>query len=101
MPLRLQKTIRRKKWCSWVWDLKPPLPTIAASVLSAQAMRLPNFSVISAHKQVVPALNALMQTKEVKIDGFLLPGHVSVIIGAAAYRGFVQEQPDSLCDNRF
>ncbi|MFH2064687.1 MAG: hydrogenase formation protein HypD [Pseudomonadota bacterium] len=68
-------------------------PTIAASVLSAQAMNLKNFSVISAHKQVVPALNALMQTREVRIDGFLLPGHVSVIIGTGAYRNFIRHHP--------
>lgn len=68
-------------------------PTIAASVLSAQVMNLTNFSVISAHKQVVPALTALLQTKEVNINGFLLPGHVSVIIGAGAYRGFVKNYP--------
>jgi len=66
-------------------------PTIAASVLSAQAMNLKNYSVISAHKQVVPALITLAQTREVNLDGFLLPGHVSVIIGAAAYREFVKD----------
>ncbi|MBA4367152.1 MAG: hydrogenase formation protein HypD [Desulfobacterium sp.] len=68
-------------------------PTIAASVLSAQVMNLTNFSVISAHKKVVPALTALLQTKEVNINGFLLPGHVSVIIGAGAYRGFIKNYP--------
>jgi hydrogenase expression/formation protein HypD len=65
-------------------------PTIAASVLSAQTMNLKNYSVISAHKLVVPALIILAKTKEVKIDGFLLPGHVSVIIGAVAYREFLK-----------
>lgn len=63
-------------------------PTIAAAVLSAAAGRLDNFSVLSAHKTVPPALSALMSMEGVRIDGFILPGHVSVIIGLDAYRPF-------------
>jgi hydrogenase expression/formation protein HypD len=66
-------------------------PTIAAAVVSAQTRNLNNFSVISAHKQVVPALKALVQLPDIRINGFLLPGHVSVIIGADAYRDFVAQ----------
>lgn len=60
-------------------------PTIAASIISAKKRKLDNFFVFSVHKTVPPALDALMQTKDVKIDGFILPGHVSVIIGTKAY----------------
>ena len=63
-------------------------PTIAASIFSAARMKVTNFSVISAHKLVPPALEALMASGEVKIDGFILPGHVSVIIGLKAYQPF-------------
>ncbi len=63
-------------------------PTIAAAILSAARMDVKNFSVISAHKLVPPALEALMAADAVKIDGFLLPGHVSVIIGLKAYQAF-------------
>ncbi len=61
-------------------------PTIAASVLAAQAGGLSNFSVYAAHKLVPPALEVLMATEGMAVDGLLLPGHVSVIIGADAYR---------------
>lgn len=63
-------------------------PTIAATLLSAQKMNLKNFSIFCAHKTVPVALTALMDNPMVKIDGFLLPGHVSVIIGVDAYRPF-------------
>jgi hydrogenase expression/formation protein HypD len=63
-------------------------PTIAASILAAQDMALDNFFVVSAHKTVPRALEALMANAAVAIDGFLLPGHVSVIIGLNAYRPF-------------
>jgi hydrogenase expression/formation protein HypD len=63
-------------------------PTIAAAILAAKQQGLKNFSVYSAHKLVPPALEALMTLCESKIDGFILPGHVSVIIGLNGYRDF-------------
>ena len=63
-------------------------PTIAASILSAHQMRLDNFSVLCAHKLLPPALVALMAAEDAAIDGFILPGHVSVIIGTKAYQSF-------------
>ncbi|MDO9565310.1 MAG: hydrogenase formation protein HypD [Candidatus Desulfaltia sp.] len=66
-------------------------PTIAATIISAYETRLNNFFVFSAHKIVPPALDALMQTKDVKIDGFILPGHVSLIIGTKAFLPFFEK----------
>ena len=63
-------------------------PTIAAAILSAAQKDVKNFSAISAHKLVPPALEALMAAKGVSIGGFILPGHVSVIIGLEAYQPF-------------
>ena len=64
-------------------------PTVAAAILAAGQQGLENFFVISAHKIVPPALTALA-TGRINIDGFLLPGHVSVIIGLDAYRPFFE-----------
>ena len=66
-------------------------PTIAAAVLAAQQMQCDNFFVYSAHKLVPPALTALMASEVVQIDGFILPGHVSVIIGVGAYQPFFDQ----------
>ncbi len=60
-------------------------PTVAFSILEAKRRNLKNYSVFSVHKLVPPALRALLDSGEVKIDGFILPGHVSVIIGLKAY----------------
>ena len=66
-------------------------PATAAAVLAAQARKLTNFSVFASHKLVIPAMTALLVGGDVHIDGFLLPGHVSAIIGAKIYFPLVQK----------
>lgn len=66
-------------------------PAVAATLLAAQERKLANVAVLSCHKLVPPALAALLQDKDCGIDGFLLPGHVSTVLGLAPY-GFVAEQ---------
>ncbi|MCX7832535.1 MAG: hydrogenase formation protein HypD [Actinobacteria bacterium] len=66
-------------------------PTVAFSILEAKKRKIKNYSVFSTHKLVPPALRALLDSGEVRIDGFILPGHVSVIIGLKAYE-FLSEE---------
>ncbi len=63
------------------------IPTIAAGLLMADQQKADNFFIYSANKLTPPALAALMETDGVAVDGFLLPGHVSVITGTRAYQG--------------
>ncbi|MFW9990426.1 MAG: hydrogenase formation protein HypD [Candidatus Odinarchaeota archaeon] len=49
-----------------------------------------NLTVYSSHRLVPPAMEVLMSAEEVKLDGFILPGHVSTIIGLRDYRDFVK-----------
>jgi hydrogenase expression/formation protein HypD len=64
-------------------------PATAAVVLDADRDHTENFSVLMCHKLVVPAMIALLEGGDVPIDGFICPGHVSVIIGAHTYRPIV------------
>jgi hydrogenase expression/formation protein HypD len=66
-------------------------PTVAAALLEAQARRLSNFSVLSVHKTMPQPLRALLELGETDISGFILPGHVSVVTGAACY-GFLADE---------
>lgn len=66
-------------------------PLIAATVLEADRLGLRNFSIYSSHKLVPPALKALLDSRDVQVDGFILPGHVSAIIGKRPY-DFVASQ---------
>jgi hydrogenase expression/formation protein HypD len=66
-------------------------PSVALALRDARDQQVANFSVLSAHKLIPPALRALAGADDVRIDGFLLPGHVSAIIGADAYRFLADE----------
>ncbi len=61
-------------------------PTVAATLLQAAAAGVQNFSVISAHKLVPPVLHVLLADPDIMLDGLILPGHVSIMLGAGAYR---------------
>ncbi|MBN1962077.1 MAG: hydrogenase formation protein HypD [Deltaproteobacteria bacterium] len=60
-------------------------PIIAATILNAQREGLNNFSVLCAHKTIPEAMAMLANSDELKLDGFLAPGHVSVVLGHSAY----------------
>ena len=60
-------------------------PTAAAAVLAARAQHIKNFYALSAHKLVPPIMRALLDSDDIHVDGFLLPGHVAVVIGADAF----------------
>ncbi|HPF37928.1 MAG TPA: hydrogenase formation protein HypD [Phycisphaerae bacterium] len=60
-------------------------PATAMTILEAQRDDIRNFSVLMSHKLVIPAMTALLESGAAELDGFLCPGHVSVIIGADAY----------------
>ncbi|MFO7898772.1 MAG: hydrogenase formation protein HypD [Planctomycetota bacterium] len=66
-------------------------PTIAAAVRAARAEGLANFSVLVSHKLVPPALRLILDDPRCAVSGFILPGHVSTIIGVAPYQ-FVAEE---------
>ena len=60
-------------------------PTIAASVLQAQAEGLDNYYVLSLHKLTPPATRAILDAGEVRLSGIIGPGHVTAVIGSDAW----------------
>jgi len=67
------------------------VPTVAATIESAKAQGVTNFSVLSAHKTMPMAMRALLDSPSLRIDGFLCPGHVSVITGTFIYEFIPKE----------
>ncbi|MGC9060380.1 MAG: hydrogenase formation protein HypD [Thermoplasmata archaeon] len=67
-------------------------PSTASAVLDAAAhSRTENFSVLSCHRTVPPALEALIKMGETRLQGLIEPGHVSTIIGMQPYKKLAEE----------
>lgn len=66
-------------------------PTVALSIREAKRRGLTNWSALALHKTVPEALRALTNDPDVQINGFILPGHVSTIIGSEPYRFLAEE----------
>jgi hydrogenase expression/formation protein HypD len=66
-------------------------PMLAAAVAQAAELGLPNFYFLSAGKMTPPVMRALLQDAAVALDAFLAPGHVTTVIGAAAYQFIADE----------
>jgi len=60
-------------------------PTVAAACRTAQESGTANFTVLPMFKLVPPALRYIAGAERVEVDGFILPGHVSTVIGTAPY----------------
>jgi hydrogenase expression/formation protein HypD len=65
-------------------------PTIAAVIKTCRKKSINNFSVFAVMKIMPPAIKMLIDDPELAIDGFLCPGHVSIITGTAAYNDIIK-----------
>jgi hydrogenase expression/formation protein HypD len=66
-------------------------PATAVVVREAAQEGIENFCILSGHKLVLPAMRVLLSGRNDRIDAFLCPGHVSVIIGSGAFAGIVED----------
>lgn len=60
-------------------------PSTAMTVLRAAAEGLTNFSVYCNHVMIIPAIKAILDSPDLRLDGFIGPGHVSAVIGCEPY----------------
>ncbi|MCX5725882.1 MAG: hydrogenase formation protein HypD [Candidatus Saganbacteria bacterium] len=60
-------------------------PTIASTIKEAADSKVNNFFILNSLKKIPEAMMALLNMGEVEVDGFLCPGHVSVVIGSGPY----------------
>ena len=89
--LQIAEKQRDKKVVFFATGFETTSPSVAGTVLEAGRKGIDNFYIYSVHKTVPPALKALLDSGEVKVDGFILPGHVSTIIGSAPYNFIVAD----------
>jgi hydrogenase expression/formation protein HypD len=61
-------------------------PSTALTLKRAQAEGIRNFSVFCNHVTIIPAIRAILDSPDLRLDGFVGPGHVSTVIGLRPYR---------------
>jgi len=61
------------------------MPSTALTVLQAEREGIKNFSVFCNHITIVPTIKAILDSPDLHLDGFLGPGHVSMVTGTAPY----------------
>ena len=67
------------------------MPSTALTVLQAQRDGIVNFSLFCNHITIIPTIKAILDSPELTLDGFLGPGHVSMVIGNRPY-DFIAER---------
>lgn len=61
------------------------MPSTALTVLQAEREGIENFLVFCNHITIVPTIKAILDSPDLRLDGFLGPGHVSMVTGTAPY----------------
>lgn len=61
------------------------IPSTALTILQAKADGVTNFTVFCNHITIVPTIKAILDSPDLQLDGFLGPGHVSMVIGTTPY----------------
>ncbi|MBT2681705.1 hydrogenase formation protein HypD [Bacillus sp. ISL-35] len=67
------------------------IPILTLAIREAERKGLKNYSVWMTTKLVEPVMRALLESGEVKLDGFILPGHVSVVLGKKSFDFLVED----------
>ncbi len=66
-------------------------PATALAVRQAAAFGLDNFSLLVAHVRVLPAMQAIVDSPDCRVQGFLAAGHVCTVTGCEEYQPFVRQ----------
>ncbi|HEX8801928.1 MAG TPA: hydrogenase formation protein HypD, partial [Terriglobales bacterium] len=67
-------------------------PSTALTLMRAKAEGIGNFSVFSNHVTIIPAIRAILDSPDMRLDAFIGPGHVSTVIGCRPYEWIVKDE---------
>ncbi len=83
--LKLAQDDPSRHVCFFAIGFETTAPSTALTILRARELGLDNFSVFCNHVTIVPAMRAILDSPDMRLDGFVGPGHVSTIIGCRPY----------------
>jgi hydrogenase expression/formation protein HypD len=67
-------------------------PSSALTLMRAKAEGIRNFSVFCNHVTIIPAIRAILDSPDMRLDAFIGPGHVSTVIGCRPYEWIVKDE---------
>ncbi len=83
--LKLAQANPQREVVFFALGFETTMPSTAMTVLQAHADGVRNFSLFCNHITIIPTLRAILDTPDLRLDGFLGPGHVSMVIGTHCY----------------
>ncbi len=83
--LKLAKQNPDKQVVFFAIGFETTAPSTAVTLLRAQAEGSKNFSIFCNHVTIIPAIKAILDSPDLRLDGFIGPGHVSMVIGLRPY----------------
>jgi hydrogenase expression/formation protein HypD len=83
--LKLAQDNPSKHVCFFAIGFETTAPSTALTVLRARELGVKNFSVFVNHVTIVPAIRAILDSPDMRLDGFVGPGHVATITGCRPY----------------
>jgi hydrogenase expression/formation protein HypD len=89
--LKLARENPRKEVVFFGLGFETTMPSTALTVLQAEREGVGNFCLFCNHITIIPTIKAILDSPDLSLDGFLGPGHVSMVIGLQPY-GFIAER---------
>lgn len=89
--LKLAKQNPKRELVFFGLGFETTMPSTALTVLQAKQENIRNFSLYCNHITIPPTMRAILDTPDLSIDGFVGPGHVSMVIGTDSY-GFIASE---------
>ncbi len=83
--LRLAQENPKKHVCFFSIGFETTAPSTALTILRAKELNIRNFSIFCNHVMIVPAIRAILDSPDMRLDGFVGPGHVSTVSGCRPY----------------
>jgi hydrogenase expression/formation protein HypD len=84
--LQIAKNNPNKQVVFFALGFETTMPSTALTVLRAEREDVHNFSLFCNHITIIPTIKAILDSPDLQLDGFLGPGHVSMVIGNSPYR---------------
>jgi hydrogenase expression/formation protein HypD len=90
--LELAKKNPEKEVIFFAIGFETTAPSTALTLMMAKSQNIRNFSVFCNHVTIVPAIRAILDSPDMRLDGFIGPGHVSTVIGCRPYEWIAKNE---------